>query len=62
MQLRPRAFSFAVSHCVAAAAMLVAVSAAMAADAVAEIASKNACMSCHAVDKKIVGPAFQTVA
>ena len=42
--------------------MLVAVSAAMAADAVAEIASKNACMSCHAVDKKIVGPAFQTVA
>ncbi|MHB1083909.1 MAG: c-type cytochrome [Thiobacillus sp.] len=26
------------------------------------LAQKNACMSCHGVDKKIVGPAFQDVA
>ena len=26
------------------------------------IATKNACMGCHAVDKKIVGPAYKDVA
>lgn len=28
----------------------------------AELAQKNACLSCHAVDKKLVGPAYQDVA
>lgn len=27
-----------------------------------ELAQKNACMSCHGVDKKIVGPAYKEVA
>ena len=27
-----------------------------------ELAKKNACMACHAVDKKLVGPAYQDVA
>lgn len=27
-----------------------------------DIASKNACMACHAVDRKMVGPSFQDVA
>lgn len=27
-----------------------------------ELATKNACMACHAVDKKLVGPAYQEVA
>jgi cytochrome c len=27
-----------------------------------ELAQKNACLACHAVDKKLVGPAFQEVA
>lgn len=27
-----------------------------------ELAQKNNCMACHAVDKKLVGPAFQEVA
>lgn len=27
-----------------------------------ELAKKNACMACHAVDKKVVGPAYQDVA
>ena len=26
------------------------------------LAQKNACMACHAVDKKLVGPSFQDVA
>lgn len=26
-----------------------------------ELAQKNACMACHATDKKLVGPAFQEV-
>ena len=26
------------------------------------LAQKNACMSCHAVDKKVVGPSFKDVA
>lgn len=27
-----------------------------------QLAQKNACMACHGVDKKIVGPAYQDVA
>jgi cytochrome c len=27
-----------------------------------ELAKKNACTACHAIDKKIVGPAFKEVA
>lgn len=27
-----------------------------------ELAQKSACMACHAVDRKLVGPAFQDVA
>ncbi len=27
-----------------------------------ELAQKNACLACHAVDKKLVGPAYQEVA
>jgi cytochrome c len=26
-----------------------------------ELANKSACMACHAVDKKVLGPAFQEV-
>ncbi len=26
------------------------------------LAQKNACMACHAVDKKMVGPAYKTIA
>jgi len=31
-------------------------------EAVQEILSKNACLACHAVDKKVVGPSYQEVA
>ena len=43
---------------------LVALSALLAAPAFAnlDLAKKNACMACHAVDKKVVGPAYQDVA
>jgi len=44
----------------AAAAALVVMSGAASADQA--LAQKNACMSCHGVDKKIVGPAFKEVA
>lgn len=27
-----------------------------------ELAQKNACLACHAVDKKMVGPAYQEIA
>ena len=27
-----------------------------------EMAQKNACLACHGIDKKLVGPAFQDVA
>ena len=33
-----------------------------AADSGMALAQKNACMSCHGVDKKIVGPAYKDVA
>ncbi len=27
-----------------------------------DLANKNACMACHAVDRKLVGPSFQDIA
>lgn len=47
-----------------AATALLAVSGASAMDAAAAkaLASKNACLACHAVDKKLVGPAYKDVA
>ena len=44
----------------AAAALILSVSSIASADQA--LAQKNACMSCHGVDKKIVGPAFKEVA
>lgn len=44
----------------AAMAALIGVSGVASADQA--LAQKNACMSCHGVDKKIVGPAFKDVA
>jgi len=41
-------------------AALLSLSAAASADQA--LAQKNACMSCHGVDRKIVGPAFKDVA
>ena len=35
---------------------------ALAADAGMELAQKKNCLACHAVDKKLVGPAYQDVA
>ena len=43
---------------VAAAGLVVSASA----SANEELAQKSACLACHAVDKKIVGPAFKDVA
>lgn len=34
----------------------------LSAQASQELAQKNACLACHAVDKKILGPAYQDVA
>jgi len=62
MRLRRWDFSCFDGRFVAAATILFAASVAVAADAVPAVASKNACLTCHAVDKKIVGPAFQAVA
>ncbi|NKJ47187.1 cytochrome C [Burkholderia sp. SG-MS1] len=49
---------------VGAAAGLVATSAWAAADAQRgrTVANANACMGCHAVDRKLVGPSFQQIA
>lgn len=44
----------------AASAALLVMSGAASADQA--LAQKNACLSCHGVDKKIVGPAFKEVA
>ncbi|MCV2355724.1 c-type cytochrome [Paucibacter sp. B2R-40] len=41
---------------------LVAIALAPAAFANAELAQKKNCMACHAIDKKIVGPAYKDVA
>lgn len=46
----------------ASAAVLMMSGLASAADDGRALAQKNACMSCHGVDKKIVGPAFNEVA
>jgi cytochrome c len=46
----------------ASAALLVMSGSALADDAAMALAQKNACMSCHGVDKKIVGPAYKEVA
>jgi cytochrome c len=45
----------------ASAALLMMTGMASADDGMA-LAQKNACMSCHSVDKKIVGPAYKDVA
>jgi cytochrome c len=45
----------------ASAALLMITGMASADDGMA-LAQKNACMSCHSVDKKIVGPAYKDVA
>lgn len=44
--------------------VLIAATAAVSAPAFAnlEMAKKNACMACHAVEKKVVGPAYQDIA
>jgi cytochrome c len=42
-------------------AMLV-LAAPLSAHANLDLAKKNACMACHAVDKKLVGPSYQDVA
>jgi len=44
------------------AAALIAAFLPAAAYASAELAGSKACMACHAVDKKLVGPAFKDVA
>ena len=44
------------------AAALIATLAAVPALANEELARKHACLACHAVDKKVVGPAFKDVA
>jgi len=44
------------------AALLLVTSMAMPAYANLALATKNACTACHAVDKKLVGPAYQDVA
>ena len=42
--------------------LAVALTAAAPAFASKELAQKNACLACHATDKKMVGPAYQDVA
>ena len=49
-----------IASMVAAASLMVAGSA-LAAD-MPELAKKNNCTACHAIDKKVVGPAWQDVA
>lgn len=44
------------------ALILLAVAAAAPALANPELATKNGCLACHAVDKKLVGPPYQEVA
>lgn len=46
----------------AASAALLAMSGVASADSQQALAQKNACMSCHGVDKKIVGPSFKDIA
>lgn len=53
-----------IKHIVLAASALLAASGAQALDAAAAkaLASKSACLACHAVDKKMVGPSYKDVA
>ena len=46
----------------AAVTAVVAAASAMPAHANLALAQKNACTACHAVDKKVLGPAYQDVA
>ena len=50
-------------HVVLAASALLATTGASAVDAAAAkaLATKNACLSCHAADKKLVGPSYKDV-
>lgn len=56
--------SMTFKHIVLAAAAVVASAGAYAVDAAAAkaLASKSACLACHAADKKMVGPAYKDVA
>jgi cytochrome c len=56
--------SMTFKHVVLAAAAVVSSAGAYAVDAAAAkaLATKSACLSCHAADKKIVGPAYKDVA
>lgn len=49
-------------HLVVLAAVMGATLSAAPAFASADLAQKKNCMACHAVDKKLVGPAYQEVA
>lgn len=53
-----------IKHIVLAASAVLAASGAQALDAAAAkaLASKSACLACHAVDKKMVGPSYKDVA
>lgn len=44
------------------AVLALALAAAAPAFASQELAQKNACLACHGIDRKLVGPAFQEVA
>jgi cytochrome c len=55
---RPKEISLKIGY-LAMAATLVAASPAFASK---DLAQKNACMACHAPDKKLVGPAYQDIA
>lgn len=48
------------THAIASASLALGV--AMPAQATLALAQKNACIACHAADKKLVGPAYQEVA
>jgi cytochrome c len=56
--------SMNLKHVVLAAAAVTASAGAYAVDAAAAkaLASKSACLACHAADKKLVGPAYKDVA
>ena len=43
-------------------AVALAAAPALAADPMLELAQKSACTACHAIDKKLVGPAYKDVA
>ncbi|WP_310386491.1 c-type cytochrome [Roseateles sp.] len=55
-------FASIVSIALSALTALAAITATPAAYASPELAQKKNCMACHAVDKKIVGPAYKDVA